>query len=118
MHGTALETVIIFTERMEELASFYQEALELGPFERSPNHVGCRVGPVYLGFDQVENAPSTGGSGVTLWFTVDDIENTFEKLLAMGAEARYPPTRKPWGGFLASVYDLDGNLIGVSQRES
>lgn len=47
MHGAALETVIIFTERMEELASFYQEALELGPFERSPNHMGCRVGPVY-----------------------------------------------------------------------
>ena len=24
----------------------------------------------------------------------------------------------PWGGYLASVYDLDGNMIGLSQRES
>ena len=46
------------------------------------------------------------------------IHATFGRLVAQGAKVRYTPTQKPWGGFLASVYDPDGNLIGISQRQS
>ena len=115
--GTWLETVIIFTEKMEELAAFYQEALELGPYERSPRHLGCRVGPVYFGFDQVEESQPAANAGATLWFTVDDIHDTFDRLVKMGATVRYPPTEKPWGALLAAVYDPDGNMLGISQRK-
>lgn len=115
MSGTALETAIIFTPRMEELARFYQKALQLGDFNRSPGHIGMQVGPVYLGFDQDEEASS--GAGMTLWFTVDDIQMAFDRLVDMGAEVRYPPSKKPWGGFLAAVYDPDGNMLGISQRQ-
>lgn len=114
--GTQLETVIIFTTRMEELAHFYEEALDIGPYKRSLQHLGCHVGSVYLGFDQVEESGMCKG-GVTLWFTVDDIQVTFDRLTQMGAKVRYPPTRKPWGALLAAVYDLDGNMLGLSQRE-
>jgi len=114
--GTRLETVIIFTEQMEELARFYEEALGIGPFERSPRHLGCQVGAVYLGFDQVDEVDG-GKGGVTLWFTVDDIQARFDQLVQMGAEVRYPPTRKPWGALLAAVYDPDGNMLGLSQRQ-
>ena len=116
--GVELETVIIFTERMEELAEFYREALQLGPYQRSPNHMGQQVGPVYLGFDQHEEPAGSERTGVTLWFTVDDIHAAFGRLVAMGAEVRYPPTRKPWGAFLAAVYDPDGNMVGLSQRQA
>jgi predicted enzyme related to lactoylglutathione lyase len=115
--GAALETAIIFTEHMESLAGFYQEGLGIGPYERSPGHMGCKVGPVYLGFDQVEGVQAGSGGGATLWFTVDDIEATFERLVGMGVEVRYPPTRKPWGALLAAVYDPDGNMLGLSQRQ-
>lgn len=113
--GTALDTVIIFTTRMEELAHFYQEALELGEFNLSSGHMGLQAGPVYLGFDQVEKREA--GGGTTLWFTVDEIEATFDRLVKMGTRVGYPPTRKPWGGYLAALYDPDGNMIGLSQRE-
>lgn len=112
-----LETVIIFTPRMEALATFYQEGLDLGPYERSPGHMGQRVGPVYLGFDQVEGEPAYSGSAVTLWFTVDDLQATFDRLVAKGAKVRYAPTRKPWGAVLASVVDPDGNVLGIAQRQ-
>jgi predicted enzyme related to lactoylglutathione lyase len=114
--GTSLDTVIIFTERMEELASFYQKALDLGPYEHSPNHMGQRVGHVYFGFDQVESLDGKSPAGVTLWFTVVDIQSTFDTVVALGADVRYPPTQKPWGAFLAAVYDLDGNMLGLAQR--
>ena len=118
--ATTMGTAIIFTTRMEALARFYQDGLGLGPYQTSPNHMGQQVGDLYLGFDQVD--PVTQGSsgsrdlGVSLWFTVGDIEATFERLVALGAEVRYPPTEKPHVGYLASVYDLDGNILGLAQR--
>jgi predicted enzyme related to lactoylglutathione lyase len=114
--GTTLETAIIFTTDMETLANFYKEGLDLGDFERSPGHIGMKLGSVYLGFDQVEEVPS--GGPVTLWFTVEDIESTYKRLLDMGAEDISSPSKKPWGGFLAAVYDPEGNMIGLSQREA
>ena len=81
--GVALETVIIFTERMEELAEFYQKALQLGPYEHSPKHMGQQVGPVYLGFDQLEEPAGSNRTGVTLWFTVENLHAAFGRLVAM-----------------------------------
>ena len=113
--GAQLETVIIFTPNMEELARFYQQAFDLGEYNTSPGHLGQQVGPVYLGFDQDEDM-TTASPSVTLWFTVDDIKSTYDRLIELGAQDRYAPARKPWGAVLAAVYDLDGNLIGLSQR--
>jgi predicted enzyme related to lactoylglutathione lyase len=115
--GTLLETIIIFTQRMEELAGFYSQALEIGPFDPMPGHLGCQLGPVYFGFDQVEEREGEGKFGATLWFTVDDLDATFERMVGMGVEVIYPPTPKPWGAVLAAVHDPDGNLLGLSQRQ-
>lgn len=114
--GTALDTVIVFTRRMESLAAFYQQALGLGPYQLSPHHMGQKVGNVYLGFDQVAEHSGGSPSSVSLWFTVDDLQSTFDRVVGMGAEVRYAPTDKPWGARLAAVVDPDGNILGLSQR--
>lgn len=116
--GAQLETVVVFTSQMEQLAGWYGEALGLSAFESSPGHLGQQLGAVYLGFDQVDEEAGDTPPGVTLWFSVNDIESTFERLVALGARVRYPPTQKPWGARLASVYDPDGNIIGIAQRRS
>lgn len=115
--GTQLDTVIIFTNQMAQLASWYQEALGLGPFASSPDHLGQHLGSVYLGFDQIGEGAADVAAGVTLWFEVEDIQSTFERLVERGAKVRYPPTEKPWGPILASVYDPDGNIIGIAQAQ-
>jgi predicted enzyme related to lactoylglutathione lyase len=114
--GAQLETVIIFTAQMEKLALFYKQAFDLGEYQPSPRHLGQQVGSIYLGFDQVDET-TPGSPTITLWFTVDDIQATYEHMLALGAQDRNPPTRKPWGAVLAAVYDPDGNLVGLSQRQ-
>jgi len=116
--GTSLETVIVFTTRMNELAEFYCKGLDIGPYQESPQHLGCHVGSVYFGFDQVddESAEARNKPGPTLWFTVDDIHASFNRLVELGATVRYPPAKKPWGAILASLKDPDGNIFGVSQR--
>lgn len=88
--GTQLETVIVFPEQMEELAVWYQQALGLPFFETSPGHLGQRLDPVYRGFDQLDSELPDGKSGVTLWFTVDDVEAVFDRLLATGGQGPAP----------------------------
>lgn len=116
--GMALiDTVMIFSTQMRRLAKFYQRGFELeAPQAHSDNHLGFQIGSLYLGIDQVETAGETPGN-VSLWFRVNDLEATFHRLVALGAGVRYGPTQKPWGDRLASLYDLDGNLIGLSQRQ-
>jgi predicted enzyme related to lactoylglutathione lyase len=116
--GTKLETVIVFTRQMAQLADWYGQALELAAFESSPDHLGQHLGSVYLGFDQMQEQAKDTIPGVTLWFSVEDIKATFDRLVALGARVRYAPTEKPWGAILASVYDPDGNIIGIAQRQS
>lgn len=116
MTDAAIDTAIIFTTRMEALAAFYREGLQFGEPDRSPGHIGFQVGPVYLGFDQVDEAWASPGA-VTLWFRVADLQAAFDRLVAAGARVRYAPVTKPWGDLLAAVYDPDGNLIGLAQRK-
>jgi predicted enzyme related to lactoylglutathione lyase len=111
-----LQTIIIQTGQMREMAEFYAHGLELGEASATGgDHLGFSLPNLYFGFDQVEKAPEPGGA-VTLWFEVDDIEATFKRFEKSGAGVRYPPTQKPWGALLAALYDPDGNLFGISQR--
>ncbi len=117
MANAQIDTTIIFTTRMKELARFYQEGLQLPPAAATgDDHLGFPLGAVYLGFDQVEEPWQSPGA-ITLWFRVDDLQATFDRFVALGAGVRYRPTKKPWGDTLAAVFDLDGNLIGLSQRQ-
>ena len=115
--GVVLSTVIIQTNRMEELASFYGQGLELGEARSTgDDHLGFSLSNLYFGFDQVEDAPKPTGT-VSMWFDVGDIQSTFERFGTIGGRVKYPPSRKPWGGYLAALYDPDGNLFGLSQGE-
>lgn len=111
----AVDTAIIFTSRMLEIAAFYQSGFELNPPIEQELHRGFQLDGLYLGIDQVDDAVGSPG-GVSLWFRVDDLDATFERFLRLGAEVRYGPTETPWGDRLAAVFDPDGNMVGLSQK--
>jgi predicted enzyme related to lactoylglutathione lyase len=101
---------------MKEMADFYKEGFGLEePVPTGGDHLGFQLSFVYLGFDLVESAPPPSGV-ISLWFEVDDLNTNFEKFKTLGAKVKYPPTAKPWGATLAALYDPDGNLFGLSQR--
>lgn len=111
-----LQTVIIQTAQMAKMAEFYAGGLELGePRATGSDHLGFPLSNLYFGFDQVSDPPKPEGV-ISLWFEVDDIEACFRRFEKFGARVNYPPTQKPWGAVLAALYDLDGNLFGISQR--
>jgi predicted enzyme related to lactoylglutathione lyase len=114
--NATLQTVIIQTKQMAEMADFYRHGFELeAAAATGVDHLGFPLPNLYFGFDLVEDTPEPSGV-VSLWFEVEDIEATFTKFQELEAQIEYPPTKKPWGAILAALYDPDGNLFGISQR--
>jgi len=114
--NASLHTVIIQTSKMEELATFYGRGLDFGdPIRTGENHLGFPLPNVYLGFDLVPNPPEPTGV-VSIWFEVDLLDDVFHRFKSLGAEIKYPPKVMPWGATLAALYDPDGNLFGLTQR--
>lgn len=114
--NASLHTVIIQTSKMEELAAFYGQGLGFGdPIRTAENHLGFPLPNVYVGFDLVPNPPEPTGV-VSIWFEVDLLDDVFHRFKSLGAEIKYPPKVMPWGATLAALYDPDGNLFGLTQR--
>ncbi len=114
--NATLHTVIIQTSKMEEMAAFYGEGLELGePVPTGENHLGLPLPNAYFGFDLVDVAPEPTGV-ISVWFEVNDLELVFNNFEKIEAKVKYPPKLMPWGAKLAALYDPDGNLFGLSQR--
>lgn len=111
----AVDTAIIFTSQMVEIAAFYQAGFDLDDPVEQDRHRGFQLDGFYLGIDHIDDAANSPG-GVSLWFRVDDLDETFERLVELGAEVRYGPTDTPWGDRLAAVFDPDGNMVGLSQK--
>lgn len=116
--AVTLSTIIIFTHDMQRLAAFYRQGLQLAePQPTGPDHLGWPLANLYFGFDQIDVNQQHPG-GVTPWFEVPNLDEAYSRFLAAGASVRYEPTRKPWGGYLASLYDLDGNIFGLSEAQT
>jgi catechol 2,3-dioxygenase-like lactoylglutathione lyase family enzyme len=48
-------------------------------------------------------------------FQTDDLDGTFEKVRASGAEIVQEPTEQPWGTRDCAVRDPSGNLVRIDQ---
>ena len=57
----------------------------------------------------------TQGSLQAAIFTSDDLDATFEKVQASGAEILQEPTAPPWGARDCAVRDPSGNLVRIAQ---
>jgi predicted enzyme related to lactoylglutathione lyase len=111
-----VHTVIIQTSQMQTMADFYRKGFGWDePAATGGDHLGFQLLEIYFGFDLIESAPPSTGV-VSLWFEVENLDQSFEKFKMLGAKVKYPPTAKPWGATLAALYDPDGNLFGLTQR--
>jgi catechol 2,3-dioxygenase-like lactoylglutathione lyase family enzyme len=57
----------------------------------------------------------TQGSLQAAIFSSDDLEATFEKVRASGAEVLQEPTSQPWGARDCAFRDPSGNLVRIAQ---
>ena len=112
-----LDTIIICTTNMKELAEFYKQGLQLqNPKSHGDKHLGFQLQDNYLGFDKIDKDEFAHPGAISIWFRVDNIKKTFNRFKELGAKEKYSPTKKAWGDVLAALFDPDGNLIGLAQR--
>jgi catechol 2,3-dioxygenase-like lactoylglutathione lyase family enzyme len=57
----------------------------------------------------------TQGSLQVAIFRADDLDDTFEKVRASGAEVLQEPATQPWGARDCAVRDPSGNLVRIAQ---
>ena len=57
----------------------------------------------------------TKGSLQAAIFSTDDLDTTFEKVRASGAEVLQEPVSQPWGARDCAFRDPSGNLVRIAQ---
>ena len=57
----------------------------------------------------------TQGSLQAAIFRADDLDETFEKVRASGAEVLQEPTSQPWGARDCTFRDPSGNMVKIAQ---
>lgn len=119
-----IATINFWASDMEAAKKWYTELLGIAPYFARPvegpaAYIEFRLGDYQheLGIIDSKYAPkgaAAGPGGAVVFWHVDDVTATLEKLLSMGAKEYQPLT--DWGaaGFItASVVDPFGNILGL-----
>jgi predicted enzyme related to lactoylglutathione lyase len=123
-----LTTVSFFADDMEAARKWYTDLLGTEPyFERPGNgaptaYLEFRIGDYQheLGIIDARYRPHAGQEGpggAVVYWAVDDVQVTFERLLAAGATEYEKPTERGPGFVTASVIDPFGNVLGVMYNQ-
>lgn len=105
---------------------FYKKAFGATETVRMPGpdgqvmHAELKIGNSMLMLSD-ENAdrgylsPKTiGGTGSSIMLYTDDVDATFNKAVAGGAQAQQPPTDMPWGDRMANITDPFGHNWAIA----
>jgi catechol 2,3-dioxygenase-like lactoylglutathione lyase family enzyme len=127
-----VQSMFIPVHDPEAALGFYRDALELEVRLDVSNEgfrwvtvgapgqdVGIVLFQPHGGRSQAEGdaltALMTQGSLQAAIFRSDDLDTTFEKVRASGAEVLQEPTSQPWGARDCAFRDPSGNLVRIAQ---
>lgn len=120
-----LTTVSYYADDMAAATQWYREFLGIEPYFKRPEdeavvpqYVEFRLGDYQheLGLIDRRYAPdgaATSPAGAVIYWHVDDLTATFEKLRSMGATEYQAPTDRGRGFITAAVVDPFGNILGI-----
>lgn len=115
-----LATITFYAADHSAARSWYSELFGIAPYLDFPGYSEFRIGDYQheLGIIDSRYAPSTAPhpAGAVIYWHVDDLNATFDTLIAMGATEYEPITVRGDGslGFItASVADPFGNILGI-----
>lgn len=105
---TAIYTVSDLTRSKE----FYTSLFEEKPYFDEPFYVGFNIGGYELGLVPAETPSATGPGGVVAYWSVDEIQQAYQRAVELGATGLEAPTNVGGQIWVATVADPDGNPIG------
>ncbi len=117
----SLDHLVLVVDDIEVSTRFWRDVIGAEFDHQSGDYSQFRIGEVRLGLFQVDamaatlgreiQHPAPGAAGFELGFQVDDVDATYDELVAAGATPITPPDDRPWGQRTAYVADPDGYLI-------
>jgi catechol 2,3-dioxygenase-like lactoylglutathione lyase family enzyme len=115
--------VTVFVTDLEKSLDFYTKTLEMVlDFTDERNWAQFKSGEDFsLAIEKcdpghVEQGSRVVGRFVGVTFMVDDIVETYERLVGRGVQFTGRPEKQPWGGSLVHLKDLDGNVLTLMQE--
>ncbi|MEV6336326.1 VOC family protein [Nocardia vinacea] len=118
-----MATVSFYADDLEAAKDWYTEVLGLEPYYAVPGgYYEFRIGDYQheLGIINRKFAPAgaqNAPGGAILNWHVDDVQASFDRLVALGAKEYEPITPRGNGDFItASVVDPFGNVLGIMQN--
>jgi len=107
-------TVIVYpVSDIDGAKKLFTQFLGVEPYVDSPYYVGYRIGDQEVGLDP--NGRKQGLSGPIAYTDVSDIRQSLQALLDAGAQELQPVRDVAQGLLVATVKDVDGNVIGLRQ---
>lgn len=109
---------ILSTGDLGRLVGFYRAAFDA---ERTYGFAGedgkdvfvtLALGGITLGIGR-EDAPQGSHGRTALWFYVDDVDESYRRVLDAGGVSESEPTDMPWGERVARVRDPDGLVLNL-----
>ncbi|GLH96536.1 VOC family protein [Phytohabitans aurantiacus] len=122
-----LTTIRLVADDVLAAAAWYTELLGVEPYfkrdiEEVPAYVEFRIGDYQheLGIANTRFVPHTHAdktAGTLVYWHVDDVQGTLDRLLSLGATVHEPLIERGPGFVTASVIDPFGNVLGVMYNQ-
>ena len=114
-----IATISVWAKDHEAAVAWYGGLFGMKPYFTRPGYAEFRIGDdeTEVGIIDSAYAPEPVGSnapaGIVAYWHVDDVKETFKRLLSLGAEQLEAPVDRGHGFVTASVVDPFGNILGV-----
>jgi predicted enzyme related to lactoylglutathione lyase len=109
-----MRTVIYPVRDVAAAKNIYNALLGVDPDMDEPYYVGYTAPGQHIGLDP--NGHAKGMNGPVGYWHVDDLETALKSLVTNGASEHESPRDVGGGRLVASVTDVDGNVIGLIQE--
>lgn len=101
----------LLTNDVVRLANFYKMLLEIDNECNDAIHQTIIAEETMLTIYNDGSVKNNLNKNMCLVFTVDNVDNEYNKLVKKGVEIIEKPTNRPWGARNMSFYDPDCNII-------
>lgn len=108
-----LRTTIYKVGDIQKATEWYSKAFETNPYFNEPYYVGFNIQGYELGLQPEENPVLNKIESVVSYWGVEDIQETFDRLIELGAIENEKPYDVGGEIMTATVKDPFGNVIGL-----
>ena len=103
--------ICLMTKDVRKLADFYKKVLQTTSDYDDEIHQEVFTNGASFAILKNDENSKAGNSNMTMIFTVDNVDEEYERLKKIGVKILDIPTIQPWGAKNMRFSDPDGNFV-------